>query len=81
MASKAIVDEISNGARAPDPWCDESPESVLEELRGPQKPILLGLPCARCRLYYDAKLDACPRCGCTERVRPAEVPVVTRRAA
>jgi hypothetical protein len=27
-----------------------------------------GLPCADCRLYYPADLDACPACNCKERV-------------
>ncbi|HST13205.1 MAG TPA: hypothetical protein VLL05_22700, partial [Terriglobales bacterium] len=34
-----------------------------------------GLPCVKCRLYYDADVSACPICGCSERV-PA--PCVTR---
>jgi hypothetical protein len=29
-----------------------------------------GLPCARCRLYYPADLEACPGCNSTERVSP-----------
>lgn len=33
-----------------------------------------GLPCANCRLYYPASLDACPACNSKERVSP----VVTR---
>jgi hypothetical protein len=34
------------------------------------KPELLGLPCVRCRAYYDANLTTCPICKCTERVQP-----------
>ena len=30
----------------------------------------LGLPCASCKIYYHADLDACPRCQCRERVSP-----------
>ena len=30
---------------------------------GSEEKILLGLPCARCRIYYVASLDACPVCG------------------
>jgi len=33
-------------------------------------PIRYGLPCASCRLYYSAELNACPICQCTERVSP-----------
>jgi hypothetical protein len=29
-----------------------------------------GLPCAKCRLYYPADLDACPTCNTKERVSP-----------
>jgi hypothetical protein len=32
-----------------------------------------GLPCAKCRLYYPADLDACPSCSSTERVSPTVV--------
>lgn len=30
-----------------------------------------GLPCAKCRLYYPAELQACPTCHHTQRVPPA----------
>ena len=29
--------------------------------------MLLGLPCASCKAYYAAVLEACPVCGCKER--------------
>jgi hypothetical protein len=32
-----------------------------------------GLPCATCRLYYAADLDACPACSSTERVSPTAI--------
>jgi hypothetical protein len=52
------------------PCCGENPESLLDDdLRGPNH-ALFGLPCARCRAYYDADLDVCPICGCKERVSP-----------
>lgn len=70
MKTRKAENGISSPERTADPWCDESPESVLSELRGGAKPALLGLPCARCRAYYDADLSACPVCGCTERVSP-----------
>jgi hypothetical protein len=56
-----------------DSWSDEGPEA---ELPGPIKPILFGLPCARCRAYYDAELKACPICRSTERVSPTACKVV-----
>jgi hypothetical protein len=33
-----------------------------------------GLPCANCRLYYSASLDACPACNSNERISPAATP-------
>jgi len=51
-------------------WCDEAPGSALPVVGARAKPSLLGLPCSRCRAYYEAELDACPVCGCTERVSP-----------
>lgn len=30
----------------------------------------LGLPCANCKLYFQADLEACPVCNCSERVPP-----------
>ncbi len=61
-------------------WSDESPESVLSKLPG-RKPLLLGLPCARCRAYYDATLDSCPVCGCREQVSAQACrPVVCARS-
>jgi len=52
-------------------WCDETPNSVLPAIGARAKPSLLGLPCSRCRAYYEAELTACPICGCTERVAAA----------
>ena len=34
------------------------------------KPAGYGLPCAKCRKYYEASLSACPVCKSTERVAP-----------
>ena len=34
------------------------------------KPIGYGLPCAKCRKYYEASLSACPVCKSTERMSP-----------
>jgi len=33
----------------------------------------LGLPCANCKLYYAADLDACPVCNGAERVSATAV--------
>jgi hypothetical protein len=40
-----------------------------------RKSLAFGLPCANCRLYYPANLDACPACNSTERVSPTVSPV------
>jgi hypothetical protein len=37
-----------------------------------------GLPCANCRLYYPATLDACPACNSKERVSPHVVPALPK---
>ncbi len=37
-----------------------------------------GLPCANCRLYYPANLDACPGCNSKERVSPSIVPALLK---
>ena len=39
-----------------------------------------GLPCAKCRLYYPADLDACPGCHYRERVSPV-VPALPLKPA
>ena len=64
MATKDTADSVD--------WCDESPDSVLDGTDGRPRIILLGLPCSRCQAYYEARLTACPVCGCTERVSPTE---------
>ncbi len=61
-----------------DGWSDEEPESMLREWQGVAKPVLLGLPCARCKAYYEAELKACPICRCLERVSPAAVKVTVQ---
>jgi hypothetical protein len=43
--------------------CGVSPDSEARP-----RTMLLGLPCARCRAYYSAELEACPICGCRARV-------------
>jgi hypothetical protein len=45
------------------------------------KPVGYGLPCAKCRTYYAADLQACPVCKTPERVSPAAAPVRATIAA
>jgi hypothetical protein len=40
---------------------------VVSGLQQRPKPLLLGLPCVRCKAYFAADLEVCPICGCTER--------------
>jgi hypothetical protein len=68
--TRRAVNGLSGQKCTPDPWCDESPESVLSELRGQPKLPYLHLPCARCGAYYEADLGACPLCSCKWRVSP-----------
>jgi hypothetical protein len=65
-----------------DSWCDESPEFVVPESIRSNR-ILYGLPCAHCKAYYDAEPQACPVCGCAERISPtaADPPLAHKRAA
>jgi len=51
---------------------------------GPQivpKQTGYGMPCANCKTYYAADLNACPVCKCGERVSPIAVPVRPTMAA
>lgn len=68
-----LIDEENVGRSDSAPlegWFDESPDSLLTQVHDRPQPILYGLPCARCRCYYDAQLKACPLCRCSERVSP-----------
>ena len=40
-----------------------------------------GLPCAKCKTYYAADLDACPICQSAVRVKPSSVAVAVSPAA
>ena len=61
LASRDVQLKLVRTACSPNPR-----EYRLPQLRR-LKPVLLGLPCAGCRVYYDAELDACPVCGSKER--------------
>ena len=40
------------------------------------RPLLYGLPCAKCRIYYTGDQRVCPLCQGTERVAPNAVSAV-----
>ena len=49
------------------------PRSTPKHKEAASTPIrwaLLGLPCANCKLYYEAYLKVCPVCSSTERLPP-----------
>jgi hypothetical protein len=71
MASKRVVimsTEIKNSM----PECNLTFEDCCTSLQA--KPTRYGLPCAKCRAYYEADLTVCPVCNCGERV-PARVEI------
>jgi hypothetical protein len=61
IAARTAV-QPSNPARRLDRPVVSTPDDPLE------KPVGYGLPCAKCRTYYSAQLDACPVCKSGERV-------------
>jgi hypothetical protein len=50
--------------------------SVRSGAKGAHKASGFGLPCANCRLYYPAGLDACPACNSNERVSSNVSPAI-----
>ena len=67
MATAKVTSGFSRQAELLDSWAS-GPAGASRGLPPRPKAVLLGLPCARCRAYFDAELDACPICGCNERV-------------
>jgi rRNA maturation endonuclease Nob1 len=64
--------EISSSVSA------SSMTSTAEDAGHSRKPantdkVRYGLPCANCRIYYQAEIDVCPVCGCGDRVSPVAV--------
>ena len=69
-----------NGKRTIGDSSNASHESPLRKsLRG--NPTLYGLPCSHCKIYYEADFDACPLCGCTDRVSPTQTSTAAYRAS
>jgi hypothetical protein len=52
--------------------------AVRHDAEAPSKSSGYGMPCAKCRLYYPANVDACPACNSTERVSPNMVPAIPK---
>src|SRR5271169_628493 len=55
--------------------------AVRNNADGAHRSAGFGLPCANCRLYYPANLDACPGCNSKQRVSPSVVPALPRAQA
>jgi hypothetical protein len=65
-----------------DGWCDEEPDCPCRAaVQVLPKPLLYGLPCGRCKAYYDAELKTCPVCRRTERVSPTEFSAIVHPKA
>jgi hypothetical protein len=71
--------DARNHARTPDRTTDRAPIAAQDEVV--HKSSGYGLPCAKCRLYYAAELDACPTCKHKERVAANAVPVIAKPLA
>ena len=67
MATRTLEHAVLNQAVFPDQWRHEFDSTAPRGLAVP-RPTLLGLPCARCRAYFAADLEACPICGVKDRV-------------
>jgi hypothetical protein len=52
--------------------------AVRHDASAPHKSSGFGMPCANCRLYYPANLDACPACNSKQRVSPSVVPAIPK---
>jgi len=55
--------------------------AVRHDANAQHKSTGFGLPCANCRLYYPANLDACPACNSRERVSATVVPATLKAPA
>jgi hypothetical protein len=83
-----LTQSTAAAARAPQPALPEtnvrneirsdSRNSVRNHARVASRSAGFGLPCANCRLYYAANLDACPACNSKERVSPRLAPVTPK---
>jgi hypothetical protein len=52
--------------------------AVRHNAESPRQYSGYGMPCAKCRLYYPANVDACPACNSRERVSPNMVPAIPK---
>jgi hypothetical protein len=52
--------------------------AVRHDADAPRPSSGYGMPCAKCRLYYPANVDACPACNSKERVSPNMVPAIPK---
>src|SRR5580698_4204357 len=52
--------------------------AVRHDAEAPRQSSGYGMPCAKCRLYYPANIDACPACNSKERVSPNMAPAIPK---
>lgn len=52
--------------------------TAIRNLEGSRRFAGYGMPCATCRLYYPADMDACPTCNDKERVSPNVAPAAVK---
>jgi hypothetical protein len=71
---------INSQSRIPEPWRREL-NFAVPDLPECRRGVLLGLPCAHCKKYFAADLEACPLCGCNGRVPLATECRTPRRSA
>ena len=67
MATQKGVNELSGQGGLTESW-PAGFDSVVSGLQQRPKAVLLGLPCAHCKVYFAADLKVCPICGCNARV-------------
>ena len=67
MATQKEMNELNGQGGLTESW-PAGFDSVVSGLQQPPKVMLLGLPCAQCKVYFAADLGVCPICGCKERV-------------
>jgi hypothetical protein len=73
-----VRSEVRNNLPNNDLRNNDLRNSVRSGAKNQHRASGFGLPCANCRLYYAADLDACPACNSNERVSPSVVPAIPK---
>jgi hypothetical protein len=67
MATQELTNVLSREVGIPKSCCAGS-DRIQTDLQQRPKTMLLGLPCVHCKAYFEADFEACPICGCKERI-------------